>query len=44
MQAINDVRNHEKVGTDISKRNDSSRAALKSLGVKINNEENNKEI
>lgn len=44
MNAVDDVRNHEKVGTDISKRNDSSRAALKALGVKINNEENNKEI
>ena len=44
MNAVDDVRNHDKVGTDVSKRNESSRAALKALGVKINSEENNKEI
>lgn len=41
MQAINDVRDHEKVGTDVSGRNESNRAALRALGVKINNEQNN---
>ena len=44
MNAVDDVHDHEKVGTDISKRNESSRAALKALGVKIKNEENNKEV
>lgn len=44
MNAVDDVHDHEKVGTDISKRNESSRAALKALGVKIKNEEKNKEV
>lgn len=43
MEAIEDVRDHDKVGTDISKRNESNRAALRALGVKINNEQNNKQ-
>lgn len=37
--AVEDVRGHQKVGTEVSKDRESSRAALRALGVKINSEE-----
>ena len=43
IDAVNDVHDHDKVGTDVSRKRESNRAALKALGVKINNEQN-KEI
>ena len=41
VSAIGEVRNHEKVGTEVSKSRESSRAALRAIGVKINKEETN---
>ena len=41
IEAVENVRDHEKVGTDVSRSRESSRAALKALGVKINKEQNN---
>lgn len=41
IEAVENIRDYEKVGTDVSRSRESSRAALKALGVKINNEQNN---
>lgn len=41
IEAVKDVRDHDKVGTDVTHKREANRAALKALGAKINNEQNN---